>query len=283
MLSVGPILGPGTVDDLIADARLLGRKSSQRNVKDWQDLGLLDYPAPGAGLGRGRGREKDRYSVNQRKLFRELMRQRREGGRVAALAGIPVYLWAYWGDQYVPLSQTRRAMRTFVETFKGSSRDRAREVAREIVGQLADPRATAKSRQEAITLLSQAVHSGSGVDGDLFDVLVNVYDPLSEGRLAGPPGMPMDVTVISRNAIVREQAVRALIDPSDPVPDEAFESARQWMRGALRDYLSVRPELAAAAGEMSRFIQEPTMQQIAQDSCSTLTTLIGLELQRKQT
>ncbi len=64
---------PGTVEDLIADARGQGHKATQRMILDWQTFGLLDYPDPQGGLGRRRGSKKALYSAHQRSLFQALL------------------------------------------------------------------------------------------------------------------------------------------------------------------------------------------------------------------
>lgn len=278
MLTEGPILGPGTIDDLVADARLLGHPMRARAIRDWQERGLIDEPDRQGGLGQGRGSKKALYSAYQRKVFREVVRKRPQVRKIAALACIPVYLWAYWGDEYASLRQVRLAMRLHLNEFARPSLEGCTKLANQLIDQLADPDASGDARRKALSQLTAAMYHGTTVDAELESALLGIYDPTGEGRLAGPPGVPINIDTITKTAVVREVAIRKLLDPTDPVPDEVFVEARRRMADGLRQYLQTRPALAAEAGEMSGMFAEPSAREIVQDSCSTLTTLVGLAI-----
>ncbi|MEV5717285.1 hypothetical protein AB0L41_25630 [Amycolatopsis mediterranei] len=102
---------PGTIDDLVADAAAAGHQVSARLVRDWTELGLLDYPLRRP-AGKGHGSKAALYTANQRGLFLTLLSKRREAGSIRSLARIPVFTWMYFSDEHVPLRQTRRAFMT---------------------------------------------------------------------------------------------------------------------------------------------------------------------------
>jgi len=109
---VGPITEPDTIDQLVADAAGNGCHVGVRMIRDWTELGLLDYPQR-LGAGKGHGSRQAMYSANQRNLFLTLLHHR-PNNKIRSLARIPVGIWTYWGDDYVPTSQARRAMNTWL-------------------------------------------------------------------------------------------------------------------------------------------------------------------------
>src|SRR5450759_5370395 len=104
----------GTVDDLLADARRLGHPVTARLITDWVARGLLDHPHRRS-RGRGHGSTKAVYSAHQRELFAVLLAHRAQAGRTSPLTAIPIAIWVYWGDHYVPLRQARRALATWLD------------------------------------------------------------------------------------------------------------------------------------------------------------------------
>ena len=120
---------PGTIDHLIADAAEHGHQVIARLVRDWSERGLLDYPTRRP-AGKGHGSKQALYTANQRMLFLALLDKRADNG-IRSLARMPVWLWMYWGDDYVPLRQARRAFMTWLGDPGSRSRP-ARERAQAI-------------------------------------------------------------------------------------------------------------------------------------------------------
>jgi hypothetical protein len=85
-----------------------GYEITVRLIRDWAQAGLLDRPRKRP-AGRGRGSNQALYPANQRELLLTLL-SKRAGNGISSLARIPVGIWMYWGDEYVPLRQARRAM-----------------------------------------------------------------------------------------------------------------------------------------------------------------------------
>ena len=83
------ISGPGTIDDLVADAHRAGHtRVNARLVNSWIPKGLLDHPQRRP---RGRlGSDKALHSANQRKLFLILLDKRRDLPSLASLAQVPL-------------------------------------------------------------------------------------------------------------------------------------------------------------------------------------------------
>ena len=145
------INGPGTVDDLVADAAEAGYQITVRLVRDWTQAGLLDRPHKRP-AGKGHGSRQALYPENQRKLLLTLL-SKRPGNGIPSLARIPVGIWMYWGDEYEPLRQARRAMLTWIGDPRSSLR-RASETARTILGQLDNPAATPAARRQLRKVLT---------------------------------------------------------------------------------------------------------------------------------
>src|SRR5664280_91311 len=276
MLQPGPVLGPGTVDDLIADARLLGCKATQRSIMDWQSLGLLDYPEPQGGAGKGRGSKKSLYGANQRKLFRALQQKRGARTGVKDLTVIPVWFWLYWGDDYVPLRQVRVALTTWVRAYHRANKRQADRLADEILRQIDHPDARETARNRLRRLLADAMRAGRGIDQDLEGAVWDVFDPRRRGRALGPPGAQLSPELMVQAALCRQAAVERIL--RGDLPDEIFVQARAALRRNFYDYLRRQPELAAQAGELEGLFTSDALAQSLQTACSYLVSGLGILL-----
>ncbi|WP_445185548.1 hypothetical protein ACTXG6_45770 [Pseudonocardia sp. Cha107L01] len=190
---------PGTVDDLLADASGAGHSVSLRLVRDWGHLGLLDRPSRRP-AGR-HGSRKALYSANQRGLFLTLLHHRTRAASVRALAQVPIYLWLYWGDDYVPTRQARRAVGTWfgrdhktgqVNIRAGLAASRA--TARTWLPPLNHPHATAAARRELVDVVARIANTGN-TDPGLEMAIRAVFEPdLSRiERVLGPPEASLTV------------------------------------------------------------------------------------------
>ncbi|HEX9518403.1 MAG TPA: hypothetical protein VF940_19765, partial [Streptosporangiaceae bacterium] len=107
----------------------------------------LDNPQKRS-AGKGHGSAQALYPANQRNLLLTLLHHR-SGNNISSVARIPVGIWMYWGDEFVPLRQARRALMTWLGDPRVSLQ-RAREAARAILGQIDSPHATARARRELL-------------------------------------------------------------------------------------------------------------------------------------
>src|SRR5437660_1550469 len=113
-----------TAEDLVRAAHERGFEDvSSRLVVDWVQRGLIDQPTKtGRGPGGGRGTRKGTWPRFQRDLFlREVDQHHDRARRIATLCNIPVFVWLWWGDDWVPLRQVVRAMDTYRRSYRTSS------------------------------------------------------------------------------------------------------------------------------------------------------------------
>lgn len=132
------ISGPGTIDDLVADAHAAGYPDmTVRRIHDWIAKGLLDQPRLRT---RRRGSDKAEHSADQRRLLLLVLDKRQQVAHLNALAQVPLTLWLWW-DGYVPTRQAQRAWVTWVGRGR-RSQEVAREGAEGLLGQVGHPLAT---------------------------------------------------------------------------------------------------------------------------------------------
>jgi hypothetical protein len=270
------ITGPGTVDDLVADAAGAGHQITVRLIRDWTQLGLLDQPRKRP-AGRGRGSSQALYPANQRELLLTLL-SKRPGNGIGSLARIPVGIWMYWGDEYVPLRQARRALLTWIGNPRASER-RARETAQTIVGQLDSPTATPAARRELRSVLTDIGYTGQLDEDRLERAVFDVFEPeVSQIRRAvGHPEAPLMVDSVIGAMKARLIAVTELT--ADRVSDEAFYQARHSHLVAYAEYAVKQPTFARSTPSQHPSMYEPvTAERALNDCCVHLLTTIGLEI-----
>jgi hypothetical protein len=270
------ISGLGTVDDLVADAAGAGHQITVRLIRDWTQAGLLDRPRKRP-AGRGRGSSQALYPENQRKLLLTLL-SKRPGNGISSLARIPVGIWMYWGDDYVPVRQARRAMLTWIGD-PGVSLRQAKETARAILGQLDSPRATPAARRALLKILTDVGHTGQ-LDADRLEAAVfDVFEPgsLKIRQAVGHPAAPVMVESVIEVMKARLTAVTYLRD--DQVSDDAFYQARHAHLMAYAEYAVKQPAFAGSAPPQSPDMYEPvTAEKALNDCCAHLLTTMGLEI-----
>jgi hypothetical protein len=271
------ITEPGTIDDLVADARAAGYSATSRLVRDWTEAGLLDYPQKRP-AGRGRGSRPAIYTAEQRMLFLTLLHHRQAGNHIQSLARIPVGIWMYWGDQHVPLRLARRAFLTWIGDPRVSLQ-RAKETARQILGQLDNPRASSKARQRLTRVLTDVNYTGTADFAELEDSIRDVFEPDTNliRRAVGHPAAPVMTESFIAVAKARLMAVQRLL--ADEVSDEAFVQAREAHIYAYAEYAARQPMLALSSPAMRPVLYEPVAAENAlNDCCRHLLTAIGMEI-----
>jgi hypothetical protein len=267
------ISGPGTIDDLVADAAEAGYEITVRLVRDWTQAGLLDRPRKRP-AGRGRGSSQALYPENQRQLLLTLLSKRPDNG-IPSLARIPVGIWMYWGDEYVPLRQARRALLTWIGDPRVSLR-RAKETAQAILGQLDNPAATPAARRELRNALTDIGYTGRLDTDRLERAVFDVFEPDNRQirRAVGHPAAPLMADSVIGVAEARLTAVGLLRDGR--VTDQAFYQARHAHLMAYAEYAANQPIFAGSAPDPDMY--EPvTAEKALNDCCTHLLTAIGLE------
>jgi hypothetical protein len=269
------IAEPGTIEDLLADSVAAGHSATARLIRDWTQAGLLDKPKRRPG-GRGRGSAPALYTANQRMLLQVLLNKRPESG-IPGLARVPVWMWMYWGDDYVPLRQVRRALLTWLGDGKVSEKQ-AVQTARDLVVQLDHPDATPAARRELRNAATDFGRTGE-VDLDRLErAAFDVFEPhVSQVRRAvGHPDAPMTVDSLVGVTTARQLAVALL--RSGKVSDQAFYEARHIHVVGYAEYAANQVAYAASAPANHRDMYERvTVESALNDCCKHLITVIGLQ------
>jgi hypothetical protein len=265
------ITEPGTIEDLVADAAGCGDTVTVRMIRDWTAAGLLDSPQRRP-AGKGHGSRPALYPATQRELFLTLMHHR-PGNKIKSLARIPVCIWMYWGEEFVPLRQVRVAIKTWLGNPRVSLR-RARETAREVLGQLDNPAA----RRELLDALT-AMANTARLDAELLDHVVRqVFEP-SYGELrraVGHPAAPLTADAMVDLIKARVTAANLLL--RDAVTEKDLLDARHAHLISYADYAMQQRTLASAAPHGSPNFYEPVdFETAANQCCGNLLTMIGLQ------
>jgi hypothetical protein len=289
-----------TKADLLAQARAAGSPVSRRLIDDWVAKGLLDRPHV-QGLGRGKGTTAV-WLENQRRLFLLLLNKRGElkqtSGRSRVLPNIPVALWLYFGDDYVPLRQVRRALRTYCEAWRQSqpgterkphwtarspaaSRRRSEATARRLIGLLVPPNLSRARRAE---LRRELVDAGANLDYEheldrdrLLAVTSRVLDPDNIDRSVGPTEARVTPENWTRTIEARLTALQNL----DAIDNSTFEDVRVIHNNTLAAYSHRQPDLARDP-DIGKLFEPLTFEALANNACVELLTGLGmLELARQ--
>lgn len=228
------------------------------------------------GKGEGRG-ARYVYTTEQAELFFEILQERPEARSIAHLCNVPVFLWLYYGEEYVPVRQVRRALATSVRTDRGGAQrsyERSRRDAREIVLSLVDAGASRDAKSRVTDVLTDVIYRGdfSGPKmAELRDLLSSVAAPVSGGGSENWRARAADGVVT--NAIARALAMEQL----PMIPDELFERARLTQLCTMISYARDWRRMAAIPG-ISRFVVEPTVDKFANEACGDVLSTLGLTL-----
>ena len=270
------ITEPGTINDLVADAATAGHTITPRLIRDWTEHGLLDYPQQRQ-AGKGHGSAPALYPASQRNLLLTLLHHR-PGNHISSLARIPVSIWMYWGEEYVPLRHARRALMTWLGDAR-ASRHKAKDAAHAILGKIDSPQATAQDRRELIHVLTEAGWTGRPDFTRMERAVRAVFEPGYNHvrRAAGHPAAPMMTGSMIEVMKARLTAATAL--QNGHVGDEALTSARDAHLFAYAEYAASQPFFAAALPRGSAQLYEPvTAEETLSNCCGHLLSTIGLQL-----
>jgi hypothetical protein len=284
---VDVITEPGTINDMVGDAAAAGHAITTRLIRDWTEHGLLDKPQRRP-AGKGRGSVPALYSANQRSLLLTLLHHRQQGNTISGLARIPVAIWMYWGEEWVPLRQARRSLmrflgdpasRTYAQDARRASKERARAAAQAILGQLDNPVATSRARRELLATVTDAAYTGEPDLERLDRAYRDVFEPGAGTirRATGHPSAPFTTDVMIALTEARLAAVNALT--TGKVTDQALISARDAHLFAYAEYAAKQHLLAAAVPAGTGHLYEPvTAEDTLSNCCGHLLTAIGLEI-----
>lgn len=275
------ISGPGTIDDLVADAHAAGYPDmTVRRIHDWIAKGLLDQPRLRT---RRRGSDKAEHSVNQRRLLLLLLDKRQQVAHLSSLAQAPLAVWLWW-DGYVPTRQAQRAWVTWVGRGQ-RSQEVAREGAVGLLEQVGHQLATPTARARFVRIIA-GLGNGKALTvrgrAELLDAVRDMMEPESvfaaSGlvRAFGPAQTPMTVEAVVAYVEALCAALGRTLDGK--VDSALLERARTLYRASMADYLAQRAGFAAEAGQLAGLFREPTLQEQFDQAGRQLLLLLGMEL-----
>ena len=270
-----------TLEQLRTEAAGIGQPISERALLDWVAQGLIDRPQR-RGLGRGKG-SVSTWPDEQRRLLLALLAKRGTilGDRksIRALLNIPVWLWLYWGDQYVPLRQVRLALQTWGATALGSTWTASGTVASTIIGTVGHPKAKAKDRRLLREYVMRALYTGRFDADELLPLVARVVDPLNGGHPRGPAGAQLTPEGLVDIFRARYTAIKRLAHAEGPhaINDSLFHWARLVYLAGIQSYLADQPLLASDADLGSSFTR-PDTNALVNQACLDLATVLGLAL-----
>ncbi len=257
-----------SLDQLVDGAREQGFDVSARLIHDWVAKGLLDKPTR-RGLGQGKGTTA-LWPENQLKLLVSILKKQREGVRmIATLCNIPVSIWLWFGDSYVPVRQVRRALATYADTYRDSSRKKALFTANEILVQYGlDPRRKrVRQFREDLVLYAQR----GRLDEDLKTRILQGFAELV-------PSQPS----VGREYLVLVEVKRAASDDIDSLSDEDFGIARARVGGGLISYMKEQPALALRSDAWRINQQTPSLEWLFNNACLHLLTTLGMRAMQRR-
>ncbi|GAA1625277.1 hypothetical protein [Catellatospora bangladeshensis] len=269
-----PITQPGTIEQLVSDAAAHGHAVGVRLIRDWTEQGLLDYPLRRS-AGKGHGSHPALYSANQRNLFLTLLHHR-ANNKIKSLARIPVGIWMYWGDEFVPTSQARRAMITWLGDPR-ASKQQAKQSAQEILRQIDNRDASIAAKRELLDALTDIAYTARPDHSRLERAVRGVFDPTGSKirRAIGHPAAPMMADSVIDLIKARLAAVARL--RAGKVTDEELVRARHLHLVTFAGYALQQPGLAAAAPSTVPDMYEPVTAEAALNrSCGDLLTTLGM-------
>ena len=225
---------------------------------------------------KGHGSRKALYPQSQRQLFLTLLHHRAAANGIASLARIPVGIWMYWGDGFVPVRQVRRAMTTWIGDPRSSLR-KARETAKEMAGQLDNPAATPAARRELREALADLAYTGQTDFERLERAVTDVFEA-GYGTLRRAGGHP-DAAVMTDSVIytLKARLTAVALVQGDKLSDDEYYAARRRHRATYAEYAAKQNSYALHAPPDKPGMYEPvTAENTLNMSCLHLLTTIGL-------
>lgn len=254
-----------TMEDLLGAAEEAGYGVSKRLVVDWVSQGLLDQPER-KGLGRGKGTTAT-WPEPQRDLFLTILAKRQTVHQVALLCNVPVALWLYEGDSFVPLRQVKRALATWSGLSTSMSWATAQRTARHLLNDLGHPEARLKDQKAFVDAATGMFYRDAFDETALLPLLRTVFDPKQRGLARTYGGLEITPEAYLELMQARWTAVRSL----DTIDNSFF----QWARYAN---LMARKQHQVRLAHLGVTLGEPVPSAMLNDACRDLVTLLGLGL-----
>jgi hypothetical protein len=260
---------------MVAVAKKAGfSKVSERLVTDWVTLGLLDEATRSRrGKGGGRGARYE-WPESQRDLFVTLLGKRPEAKSRAAMCAIPVGIWMYWGDRWVPLRQVRIALRTWWDRPGRVGWKRTLGAARLVVDTFAPPGTSRAVKSDLRELIAGALENHCFPREEITIVVQSFLDAKSSDSRWGPFRQEASELVDGM------WSMAVAIDRYDEITTGTFYEARSRLRSVAMSYVAEWPTLSRDPVYGHSF-EQPTWSFFINHAPPQLLAGLGLQLLAK--
>jgi DNA-binding transcriptional MerR regulator len=279
-----------TEEDLLAAARELRCNDVRpRTIRTFVEQGLLAQPQRDW-RGFGGGSSRGWWPRAQFDLWCTLLRQRKQLKERAtrgsaqihlALCNVVVSAWLNFGETAgIPLSQVRRAMRTWATGNRVTSLAKSRSAARKLVQQAAHSKA--QDRRGSVDYLADVALTGRAPDREeLYYQFQRLIDPMHTGAVKGPEEAPLSPDVATELIVQRADKLERLQQTDPDLPDGLWEWARytyHWSRAA---YEQAQPRLANDPSvrkhpELASMFRRKSFEDAVNTACADLLLVLAV-------
>jgi len=277
--------------ELLEQAHTRNLSLSDRHLTDLIEDGLINGPCknglPGGGSEAVWPQEQLDLLLTVLKKQQDLDQQ--AGHHVYArklLCNIPVCVWLYWGEAYIPLHQVKRAMVTWARACHRSPKSKAKQSAGHITQLSASPRSDRDDKEGLIKRMITLATSGESLkDNEVEDLLYlfkDVIDPEDIGEAKGPARAKLSAEAIVGLIHARLTAINHLSAQNggiSSIPDAIWHWARTTHLFTSKLYAQTQPEYASdpTLDSVMRGLFEPlNMSEMLNNACAHLLAVLGL-------
>src|SRR6266446_5283854 len=277
--------------ELLEQAHTRNLSLSDRHLTDLIEDGLINGPCknglPGGGSEAVWPQEQLDLLLTVLKKQQDLDQQ--AGHHVYArklLCNIPVCVWLYWGEAYIPLHNRARAMVTWARACHRSPKSKAKQSAGHITQLSASPRSDRDDKEGLIKRMITLATSGESLkDNEVEDLLYlfkDVIDPGDIGEAKGPARAKLSAEAIVGLIHARLTAINHLSAQNggiSSIPDAIWHWARTTHLFTSKLYAQTQPEYASdpTLDSVMRGLFEPlNMSEMLNNACAHLLAVLGL-------
>lgn len=186
------------------------------------------------------------------------------------LCNLPIWMWVWHGDEFVPLRQVRRALSTWAKAALNPTWSAAQETARDVSRKLSAPGTRRSVRKRFRTEIEWQL----GGEFDAESLREAARDAIEgEGGLRGPVGAQLDAERYGLLPTARVHALNRLADATD----EQFEIARRTYRASKASYAAERPRFATDP-DLGHLFAETSVDDEVNSACIDFVTVLGFVL-----
>jgi hypothetical protein len=246
-------------------------KFNERLLTEWVKRGLLDEAQR---LPRGKGRGRGAYfewPESQRQLLLSILEQRSSVKTIGALCNIPVGIWIYWGEEYVPLRQVKKAVRTWGDRAKKvGGWASAKAGARRIISSVMPTDVSTQLSDALVEIVARSLYSNQFLQDE---IIAKIREHELTMRKKGKSDFSTELTLRRIEEMI---PILFAIQNFDSFSDEDFENVRNGSRHAASDY--IRNWRSEAQNHPSIPFETPTWEFFIGQSCSHLLVGLGMKV-----